>query len=52
MAVCKGCGAQIAWAETPKGARMPTDPDGTPHWATCPVKDRFKRPRPAKAEAK
>lgn len=43
--ICKGegCRAEIYWIETESGKRMPVDPDGTPHWATCPDAGRFKR---------
>ena len=40
---CKGCGAQIYWVRTPKGKNMPVDPDGTPHWSTCPKASAFKK---------
>ena len=40
---CKGCGAKIFWIKTQKGKYMPVDPDGTPHWATCPVANDFKK---------
>ncbi len=41
---CKGptCGREIAWVVTEKGKRSPVDPDGTPHWATCPDSKSFK----------
>lgn len=41
--VCKGekCLRGIFWIETKNGKRMPVDPDGTPHWATCPDAGRF-----------
>ena len=32
----KDCGAEIDWWETPKGKKMPLDPDTLePHWGTC-----------------
>ena len=40
---CKGCGATIVWVVTPAGKRMPCDPDGVPHWGTCPNAKEFKR---------
>ena len=40
--VCRGCGAGIFWYLTKKEKWMPTDPDGTPHWATCPNAKDFK----------
>lgn len=39
---CRGCNAAIYWVLTEKGKRMPVDPDGTPHWATCPAAKRFR----------
>lgn len=32
---CSGCGKDIYWIVTAKGKRMPVDPDGTSHFATC-----------------
>ncbi len=57
MATCKGCGKTIEWIRTPAGKQMPVDPglvtvvlaDGrvvrghTPHWATCPKAQDFRR---------
>jgi hypothetical protein len=40
---CRGCQATIYWLVTEKGKRMPVDPDGTPHWATCPNAQEFRR---------
>lgn len=42
---CRGCGAEILWAFSPKGARTPLDPDGTNHFITCPERDQFRRKR-------
>jgi hypothetical protein len=33
---CRSCGAPIAWVVTAARKRAPMDPDGTPHFATCP----------------
>jgi hypothetical protein len=33
----EGCGAEILWAENPKGRKAPLNPDGTSHFETCPV---------------
>ena len=41
-ALCRGCGAPIHWALTAQGKWMPTNPDGIPHWATCPKAKDFK----------
>ena len=35
---CRDCGAEIFWAETKNGKKMPLDPDGNSHFATCPAK--------------
>jgi hypothetical protein len=48
--VCRGCGAEIIWAFTPNGMKMPMDKIGedqsvTAHWATCPERDSFRKPR-------
>ena len=40
---CSGCGRGIYWVFTKNGKRMPVDPDGQPHWATCPKAKEFKR---------
>lgn len=43
---CRGCDAEVLWVTTPSGAKAPMDPDGMNHFATCPERDRFRRPRP------
>ena len=30
MSACRSCGAPIKWARTPKGRRIPLDPDPVP----------------------
>lgn len=40
---CRGCGAPIAWHQTEAGVWTPTNPDGSPHWATCADADLFRR---------
>ncbi len=40
---CRSCGAGIYWIVTAKGKRMPVDPDGTSHFATCPNADQHRR---------
>ena len=45
VANCKGCNAPIRWEVTKNGKPTPVDADGTPHWATCPARDRFKKPK-------
>lgn len=42
---CRSCSALICWVRTPHGKRMPIDPDGTSHFATCPQADAWRRPR-------
>lgn len=39
---CKGCTAQIAFLVMPSGKRMPVEPSGAPHWATCPGSAEFR----------
>jgi hypothetical protein len=36
--------------KTEKGKNMPVDPDGTPHWGTCPKASDFKGGKRAKTE--
>lgn len=40
---CRSCGAPVRWTVTAKGKRMPVDPDGTSHFATCPQADGWRR---------
>lgn len=40
---CRSCGAPIRWTVTATGRRTPVDPDGQPHWATCPHADQHRR---------
>lgn len=40
---CSTCAAIIFWIITPNGKRMPVDPDGTSHFATCPDAKRHRR---------
>ncbi len=39
---CRGCRATIYWWETPAGKWSPHDQDGTSHFATCPVAEKFR----------
>jgi len=41
-AKCRGCGARMAWWETPRGKMSPHDMDGKSHFGTCPVASRFR----------
>jgi hypothetical protein len=44
-AKCRGCGAEILWAKTAHGKRMPFDRETLePHWATCPQAKEFRKP--------
>lgn len=45
MARCSGpyCHDPVLWVITPGGRRMPLDPDGNAHWATCPDASRFRK---------
>jgi hypothetical protein len=42
---CRSCGASIYWILTASGKRMPVDPDGTSHFATCPNAAHHRKPR-------
>ena len=44
MARCRSCDAPITFATTAAGKLMPQDADGTPHFATCPVRKRLSLP--------
>lgn len=33
---CQSCGGPIVWTLTDTGAKMPLNPDGVSHYATCP----------------
>lgn len=56
---CKSsqCNATIYFVRTGKidpqtgiERHMPVDPDGTPHWVTCPMSNQFKKERRRRAE--
>jgi len=36
QSACRSCQATIYWVKTPAGKNMPVNPDGEPHWGTCP----------------
>jgi hypothetical protein len=38
----KGCGASFYWVNTKAGRAAPINPDGTPHFATCPKSRNFR----------
>ena len=48
---CKTCDARIFWVETDAGKRMPVDPDGSSHFATCPDANAHRKPRAPKSAA-
>jgi hypothetical protein len=52
-AKCRGCDAEILWARTPRGNRMPFDV-GTfeVHWVTCPEAQQFRKPKMGKTPTK
>jgi hypothetical protein len=42
--LCKGCAEQIFWVKhRDTGKNVPYDPDGTNHFATCPVAKQFRK---------
>lgn len=43
---CRSCDATIHWIVTPAGRRMPVNPDGTSHFATCPNAEQHRKPKP------
>lgn len=45
--ICSGpnCGARVWWITHANGKKAPYDPDGTPHFATCPDSSQFHRRR-------
>ncbi len=42
---CAGCKARIFWAKTEAGKWIPLDTDLKPHFATCPMSQRFRKPK-------
>jgi len=46
---CRGarCHADLHWWVSPKGKRIPMNPDLTPHHATCPDVAQFRPSRPS-----
>lgn len=43
---CNGCNAPIVWIRHIRGAKLtPYNPSGLNHFATCPARDRFRKPR-------
>jgi hypothetical protein len=37
------CSAPVVWCVTKNMKPIPIDPDGTPHYATCPDRQKFKK---------
>jgi hypothetical protein len=48
---CSHCGASLRWRITPKGAWMPCELDGSPHWSSCAGADQARRRRSYKPKA-
>jgi hypothetical protein len=42
---CRGCDSPVYWWETVNGKPSPHDQDGVSHFATCPARDQFRKPR-------
>jgi len=45
---CNGCNRPILWVRHRNGVAAPYDSDGTPHFATCPKADQFRRKKETK----
>ena len=43
--ICQGCGGDMYWVKTKNEKWMPVNPDGTPHWSTCPKGKHYRAPR-------
>ena len=43
VSTCRGCSQSIVWVKHNSGRSAPYDADGTPHFATCPQADQFRR---------
>lgn len=47
--VCRGCGDEIEWWETPSGKKIPMNPmehgssAAVAHWSTCTEQDSFRK---------
>lgn len=42
-AECRSCNATVYWCVTRQNKRMPLDPDGTSHFATCPQAGKWRK---------
>lgn len=40
---CRSCNALVVWVKTRSEKRMPLDPDGKSHFASCPQADAWRR---------
>lgn len=47
VGACSTCHQHILWVHTKLQRRMPLDPDGTSHFATCPQADMHRRRPPS-----
>lgn len=45
IAACRTCKADIIWITTASGRKMPCNPDGTSHFATCEHAHEHRQPR-------
>lgn len=45
MAHCSACNAPITWILGKTGSRLPVNPNGSTHWATCPRAASFRNAR-------
>lgn len=47
--ICKGCGDELEWWETPSGKKIPMNPmpsgssPAVAHWSTCVEQDSFRK---------
>lgn len=44
---CRSCGGRMFWIVTASGRKMPLNPDGTSHFASCPDADAHRKPKPS-----
>lgn len=43
LAKCRGCAREVYWVLHVNGRKTPYDRDGTNHFITCPVANKFRR---------
>lgn len=46
---CRSCQAPIRFERTAASKLTPVNPDGTPHWATCPQRREWRKSTPTQA---